>query len=60
MREWIKHFIEANPLITSIIIFVLMVILILIIRRFIMNRLYKKIQSLRKLVCYTKNRQMGK
>ena len=31
MREWIKHFIEANPLITSIIIFVLMVILILII-----------------------------
>ncbi|MGO1356766.1 mechanosensitive ion channel family protein [Alkalibacterium gilvum] len=45
MREWIKHFIEANPLITSIIIFVLMVILILIIRRFIMNRLYKKFRA---------------
>lgn len=45
MKEWIKQFIEANPLITNIIFFALIVIIILIIRRFTMNRLYKQYKS---------------
>lgn len=45
MREWITQYAEAYPLITNIIIFVLIVVLVLIIRRFTLNRLYKRYKA---------------
>jgi len=45
MREWITNYAEAYPLITNVILFILLVIVVLIIRRFTMNRLYNRFKS---------------
>ncbi|WP_368645675.1 mechanosensitive ion channel family protein [Alkalibacterium putridalgicola] len=45
MREWITQYAEAYPLISNIIIFILIVALVLIIRRFTLNRLYKRFKG---------------
>ncbi|WP_080147301.1 mechanosensitive ion channel family protein [Marinilactibacillus piezotolerans] len=42
MREWIDQYREAYPLVANIIVFILVIIFILMIRRVALNRLYKQ------------------
>lgn len=42
MREWIDQYREAYPLVANIIVFILIIIFILMIRRVVLNRLYKQ------------------
>ncbi|MFC6463848.1 mechanosensitive ion channel family protein [Marinilactibacillus sp. GCM10026970] len=42
MREWINHYTEAYPLIANILIFAVIIVCLLMIRKFALNRLYKR------------------
>ncbi|WP_225744901.1 hypothetical protein [Marinilactibacillus sp. Marseille-P9653] len=42
MREWINQYAEAYPLIANILIFAVIIVCLLIIRKFALNRLYKR------------------
>lgn len=45
MREWITEYTEAYPLVTNIVIFVLIIVFLLMIRRLILNRLYRRFKG---------------
>lgn len=45
MREFIAEYTEAYPLLTNIIIFVIIIVFLLMIRRFILNRLYHRFKG---------------
>lgn len=45
MRDWIIEYAEAYPFVTNILIFVTIIVLLLGIRRFILNRLYKRFKG---------------
>ncbi len=45
MREWVIDYAEAYPLMTNILIFVFILVVLLLIRRFILNRLYKRFKG---------------
>ena len=45
MREWVIDYAKAYPLMTNILIFVFILVVLLLIRRFILNRLYKRFKG---------------
>jgi len=45
MREWIIQYTEGYPLVTNIVIFILIIVFLLMIRRVILNRLYKRFKG---------------
>lgn len=42
MREWFNQYAEAYPLVTNICIFIIIIVLLLMIRKFALNRLYQQ------------------
>lgn len=45
MREWMSEFAAAYPLLTNILIFILLAIILLIGRRVVLNRLYRRLKG---------------